>query len=682
MERRLTKTKDWLFETYLRHNEYYDLIFTPEGTILFINKILPGLDINNVIGSSIFKYVSENSLIIVQESINNALITSKHVVFEAVINPSPSINLNFSIRLRKETLDNDRLILRAILVDITMYKIVYKELLSLKNKLFKYNISKFDNYMLFRIISPDLTLKYFNKQFSEIFDVNNKDNSKIVVTKYLSPSLINRYKKHIKEIVESSSPRPIETVELNKQGIRVNCKWIDHPKIDNNGNVIEIYSYGTVTGLHSNSENTLILKAYNEILNNLPIGFIECDTSKLSTYFDRLKNSNIKSIEEYLENNNTEILKCASMIKITEINSKAIELLNIDSQKSTGQIQKFFYNETIIKLFKERLISSFNGQNYFESTCTKNSPNGRSLDYYVKFIIPKGYEKTKTKIYVFISEDKEKNKLKKEIEKQYNQLVHVDRMKSLGILVSGTAHEINNPNHVIMLNISLIKQFAYELINLLEDKKQNEQQIMGMPIKTFRTTVKDLLNGIEESSEKIKYIVSELKEYSIQNKNSIRKIEDINKIIRKSVKVTNSYIKNSTDNFELNLSDMPIQILADKIKLEQVFINVIENACQALTLKDQAIKIKVYTNFNNNVIVKIVDEGIGVARKNLDFIFNPFFTTKTEKDGTGLGLFISHNIIQNHNGSIEIDSEEKQGTTVKIILPIYQKTENENEFKL
>ncbi len=679
MERRLTKTKDWLFETYLRHNEYYDIIFTPEGTILFINKVLPGLDISDVIGSSVFKYVSGNSLTIVQESINNALKSSKHVIFEAVINPYSSTSLNFSVRLRKETLDNDRLILHAILVDITMYKIVHEELLSLNNKLFKYNISKFDNYMLFKIISPDLTIKYCNKQFSEMFVAKNEDKTKVATTKYLSPPLISRYKKHIQRIVKSSSPKSIETVELNKEGIWIDCKWIDHPKIDNNGNVVEIYSYGTVTSLHSNSENTLILQTYNEILNNLPIAFIECDTSMIKAHFDQLKKNSIKNIEEYLENNSIEILKCASMVKITKINSKAIELLGIDSQENTGQIQNFFYNETIINLFKERLISSFNEHSYFETTCSKANTKGQSLDYNVKIIVPKGYAHTQTKIYIFINEDKGKNKLKKEIEKQYNQLVHADRMKSLGILVSGTAHEINNPNHVIMLNISMIKQFTYELIDLLE--KNNEQQLMGMSINKFKTTIKNLLNGVEESSEKIKYIVSELKEYSIQNKNLAKKVTDINKLIKKSAKMTNSYIMKATDKFELTLSDIPIQVLADKIKLEQVFINIIENACQALTSKSQAIKIKIYTDFNNNVIVKIEDEGIGIAEENLDSIFNPFFTTKTEKDGTGLGLFISHNIIQNHNGSIEIDSEEKNGTIVKITLPIYQKTENENEFK-
>ena len=110
--------------------------------------------------------------------------------------------------------------------------------------------------------------------------------------------------------------------------------------------------------------------------------------------------------------------------------------------------------------------------------------------------------------------------------------------------------------------------------------------------------------------------------------------------------------------------------------MEQVLINLINNACQSLTNKDQKILINIYEELNK-VIIEVIDECEGISEKDLKHIFDPFYTTKREKGGTGLGLSISYNIVKNHNGEFKIESEKGKGTKAKIYLPIYLSSDGE-----
>lgn len=258
----------------------------------------------------------------------------------------------------------------------------------------------------------------------------------------------------------------------------------------------------------------------------------------------------------------------------------------------------------------------------------------------------------------------DQNKIKSE------QLIHADKMASLGILVSGIAHEINNPNNFILLNINLLSKIWDDVKPILNQyyEENGDFSLGGMSYKSFFEKINKSYDGIKIGSERIKKIIDNLNNYSRYPSKEYKKIS-LNEVVEVAVSITNNFISKSTNNFNVSYSKGFPLVFGSLNRLEQVVINLINNACQSLRNKDEAIKIRTYEE-NNKAIIEIIDEGEGIDEKDLKHIFDPFYTTKREKGGTGLGLSISYNIVKNHGGEFKIESTKGSGTKAKIYLPI------------
>ncbi|MBK7104805.1 MAG: PAS domain-containing protein [Ignavibacteriae bacterium] len=270
-----------------------------------------------------------------------------------------------------------------------------------------------------------------------------------------------------------------------------------------------------------------------------------------------------------------------------------------------------------------------------------------------------------------LKEAEEQNKIKGE------QLIHADKMASLGILVSGIAHEINNPNNFIMLNINLLKKIWEDVKPILNQYyiENGDFALGGMSYKNFVEKIDKSYESILSGSERIKKIIDNLTNYSKYPSKEFKKIS-INEVVEVAISITNNFISKSTNKFNVNYSKGFPLVWGSSNRLEQVVINLINNACQSLTNFDQKISIKIYEELNK-VIIEVEDEGEGIDEKDLKHIFDPFYTTKREKGGTGLGLSISYNIVKNHNGDFLIESAKGKGTKAKIYLPIYLSSDGE-----
>ena len=256
-------------------------------------------------------------------------------------------------------------------------------------------------------------------------------------------------------------------------------------------------------------------------------------------------------------------------------------------------------------------------------------------------------------------------------EQQRQQLIHADKLMSLGILVAGVAHEINNPNNYISLSISLLRK-AWENLLPFVETKQNELQeinIGSMPFSEFVLNINTLFNGIAEGSQRIKRIVSDLKDYARHDSFEFNHDTDINKVVSSSVNLMNNIIKKHTNIFTLNLSEDPVFIKGNPQKLEQVIINLIHNACDALTSKDQSIVVSTGLKDKDHAVIVVSDQGCGIPKEIINKITVPFFTTKRNKGGTGLGLPVSARIIKDHKGELYFESEPGKGTIVTVLLP-------------
>jgi len=255
---------------------------------------------------------------------------------------------------------------------------------------------------------------------------------------------------------------------------------------------------------------------------------------------------------------------------------------------------------------------------------------------------------------------------------QLEQLMQADKMIALGTLVSGVAHEINNPNNFVMLNIPLIEKVWFNIVPILQDHYKNNGDF-NVGDRLLYSKIKDsmplLLGGINEGSQRIKTIVEDLKSFARKDTTGYSQDVDLNKVVQTSVNLTANLVSKSTENFSVKYSKVPAIVKGNKQKLEQVLINLIENSCQALIDRKQAVKIEVNKNCEYNIIT-VSDEGHGMKPTILRKITDPFFTTKRNKGGTGLGLSITSKIIIQHNGILDFKSELGSGTQAIIKIPI------------
>ena len=222
-----------------------------------------------------------------------------------------------------------------------------------------------------------------------------------------------------------------------------------------------------------------------------------------------------------------------------------------------------------------------------------------------------------------------------------------------------------------MLNGKIIRRVWNDIQGILENyyKKKGDFLIAGLPYSEAKGKMPKLINGIIEGTDRIKAIVSNLKDFSKTDSGEMRRDIDINIAIESAVMIVRNLIKKNTDYFTVELDDQLPKIIANKQQIEQVIINLLTNACDALKSKNNAISVKSGTE-DGKLFIKVIDEGEGVSDNYIKHIFDPFFTTKRDEGGTGLGLSISYNIIKEHGGEIVFDSGETMGTTVTVYLPL------------
>jgi PAS domain S-box-containing protein len=255
------------------------------------------------------------------------------------------------------------------------------------------------------------------------------------------------------------------------------------------------------------------------------------------------------------------------------------------------------------------------------------------------------------------------------------QLKQADKMASLGILVSGIAHEINNPNNFILLNTQLFSKIWKDVASILEEyyKNNGDFSVAGMPYTTSKEKIVQSLDGILKGSERIQTITKGLTDYARTDSGHMNESVDLNKVVEMAIVITNNLISKSTTNFVVEYDPNIPRIKGNAQQLEQVVINLINNACQSLS--DPAAGIKVTTSFGHSqqaARIKVEDHGVGIAKTDLKHIMDPFFTTKRNMGGTGLGLSVSYNIVKSHGGTLVLTSEPNKGTTARVSLPVLQ----------
>ncbi len=264
----------------------------------------------------------------------------------------------------------------------------------------------------------------------------------------------------------------------------------------------------------------------------------------------------------------------------------------------------------------------------------------------------------------------------KEIRSQQEQLRQADKLASLGTLVSGVAHEINNPNSSVLMNLSLIEDIVKDSLTILDSNSEGlgTFKLGGLDYSRVRKEIPLILNDTRSAARKINRIVEDLKDFSRQGNQDFTEDVDLNEVIKTSVRLMENTIQKSTNNFRAWLAPRLPAVRANAQRIEQVVVNLLMNSCQALTSKEQAIEIQSkYSPHNKEIILIVEDEGAGIAKEHISHVFDPFFTTKRESGGTGLGLAVSATIVKEHGGTLSFQSTVGKGTSAIMRMPIERK---------
>lgn len=252
------------------------------------------------------------------------------------------------------------------------------------------------------------------------------------------------------------------------------------------------------------------------------------------------------------------------------------------------------------------------------------------------------------------------------------QLIQSEKLATLGMLIAGIAHEINNPNNFIFFNTPILRSYLEFLLPIVDEYvlEHPDLQVFNLPYAVFREDCFKLLTNIEHGSIRINQIVGNLKEFVRERGKGERRRIDLKQVVEKGIFICQGRIRKTVKTFETEISeDLPI-LITDPLAIEQVVVNLLINAIQAMDKEDSWVRLRITgpEEPGGDVRIEVSDNGCGMDSEIQKKIFDPFFTTKAAGIGTGLGLSITQRLVAELGGRIEVESEAGTGSVFRVLL--------------
>ncbi len=406
---------------------------------------------------------------------------------------------------------------------------------------------------------------------------------------------------------------------------------------------------------------------YHLLFEDSPISLWEEDFSEVKAYMDMLKTKGVSDFREYFEENPDELTTCAQKIQILDVNKSTLELHEAESKEELlGSIDRTF-TEASFEVFKEELITLAEGGTRFESEAEVKTLSGQHIDVDIRFSVTRTETNgiNHVRALLAISDITERKQAEETRAALQSQLVQSEKLASIGQLAAGIAHEINNPIGFISSNLDTMKKYLTKIRHFLESNgghDSDEQREITEIVTDFGDAVAESIEG----ADRVKKIVADLKGF-VRVDTGEMELADINAGLESTLSIVWNQLK-YTCTIEKDLGRLP-GVYCHPNRMNQVFMNLLLNAGQAIGDGSGTIRIRSWAD-DEQVYVAIKDDGCGISEEHIDKIFDPFFTTKDVGKGTGLGLSLSHDIIKDHGGRIDVNSVVGQGTEFIVSLPI------------
>jgi len=276
-------------------------------------------------------------------------------------------------------------------------------------------------------------------------------------------------------------------------------------------------------------------------------------------------------------------------------------------------------------------------------------------------------------VYCSFRDISERTRLEAEAKNTQAKLIQAEKMAALGLLVSGIAHEVNNPNNFIMFNSALLADAWRSAMPILDEyyRENGDFNLGDLQFSDARVVVPRLFSGLVDGSQRIRNIVDKLKDFARRDSGSTLDKFDVCKVVLDAITIIDHEIKRHCENFQLAVdSDLP-SAMGNAQQIEQVVINLLMNALQSLPDKKCGIIVAAaLAGDGEHIAITVQDEGVGICPEAMEMLTEPFFTTRSDSGGTGLGLSISDSILRENRGGLAFESEPGRGTTATVLLKI------------
>ncbi|MGD8881908.1 MAG: response regulator [Desulfobacterales bacterium] len=274
--------------------------------------------------------------------------------------------------------------------------------------------------------------------------------------------------------------------------------------------------------------------------------------------------------------------------------------------------------------------------------------------------------------------ESQRRRVEEALKESEQQLHQSQKMETLGTLVAGVAHEINNPINLIMYNLPLIEKIWSDLLPVLMAQKERvpHQKYGGFTYDFLKDNLPQLVADMDMAANRIAKIVSDLKNFSKQSNVAEKSTVQINMAVKNAMRLAQTTLRKSGVRIQLDLDENLPLIAGNLQSIEQIILNIIINAIQAIDHADGVIRINTaFKRKDARIYLQIIDNGGGISPAIADKLFLPFVTDKQAEGGTGLGLSVTYGLVQAHGGDISFKTREGKGTTFTVSLPTLLKRE-------
>jgi signal transduction histidine kinase len=252
------------------------------------------------------------------------------------------------------------------------------------------------------------------------------------------------------------------------------------------------------------------------------------------------------------------------------------------------------------------------------------------------------------------------------------RLIHTNKMTSLGLLLSSMAHEINNPNASIRFSGHIIAKVWHDAVPLLDNvwREEGDFYLGGIPFQQARAALGENAAKIVENSERIARVVQGLRDYGVGDGARLRPDLQVNAAADAALSVLACQMHRDIQVKTALSPEIPV-ITGNQHQIEQVLINLILNAMQSYPERRGEVLLSTrYDAALSQVAIEVEDRGAGISPEIMERLFEPFFSTKLDRGGSGLGLYISQYIVAEHGGRLQLSSQVGKGTRARILLPL------------